>query len=180
MIHTEPSSEEGGHPAIAIAGTFPSQRSEPGPDPLPLSGHHRRWNGVGPQTGRPDAREPVSILDHRDRPAALCRARNFPPPHPPSAHNRGQEDTQKWWIPGWGRVRGLNDSPTGPRLHSSWPDTGPAVAIHQSKISTYRVSDPRCWGRERSVRPRRAGIRRPLRVWRFCAGPSSIGPARLL
>ena len=85
---------------------------------------------------------------------------------------------------GWSRIGcgaldpELKDSPTGPRLYSKF-------AGHGSAVPPLRNVDKLCFGPgllgyKTTARSRRAGIRRPLRIWRFCAGPSSIGPARLI
>jgi hypothetical protein len=73
--------EQGGHAAIAVAGALSNKGPQPCLDALLLVGHRRRsplgGTGLAHQSG-PALGEPVSILDHLDRPTSPYRAQNFP------------------------------------------------------------------------------------------------------
>jgi hypothetical protein len=76
-------SQQGGHAAIAVARTQPSEGPETRPEALFFVGH--RWSrtslggtGLAQESAGPALGEPVSVLDHLHRPTAPCRAQNFP------------------------------------------------------------------------------------------------------
>ena len=112
VVHTEPLlPEEGGHPAIAIAGTLLGQLWQPGPDALLCIGDRRRRSplggaGLAHQSAGPALGEPVSLLDHLDSPTAPCRAQKFPSAtsfslDPPIDRVRGSLNLRRCWLQPW-------------------------------------------------------------------------------